>query len=68
MKVLVESSTGGARQQLRTALSKMVERHDCTHDYANNRAKEMVDELAKDESKISSELRYLQPLVYKYWI
>ncbi|CAG4931514.1 unnamed protein product [Colias eurytheme] len=66
MKTLVESSSGGARAQLSLALSKMVERHDCGHDYANNRAKEMVAELAKDDSTLSSELRYLQPLVYKY--
>ncbi|XP_030031730.2 uncharacterized protein LOC115448435 [Manduca sexta] len=66
MKVLVESSNGGARQQLRIALSKMVERHDCGHEYANNRAREMVEELGRDESKLSSELRYLEPLVYKY--
>ncbi|CAH2052567.1 unnamed protein product, partial [Iphiclides podalirius] len=66
MKTLVESSGGGARAQLSMALSKMVERHDCAHEYANNRAKEMVAELAKDESKLSSEIRYLQPLVYKY--
>ncbi|XP_013146776.1 PREDICTED: mediator of RNA polymerase II transcription subunit 15-like isoform X2 [Papilio polytes] len=66
MKTLVESSSGGAREQLRMALSKMVDRHDCEHEYANNRAKEMVAELAKDESKLSSEIRYLQPLVYKY--
>ncbi|XP_062528822.1 uncharacterized protein LOC100862793 isoform X3 [Bombyx mori] len=66
MKALVESSNGGARAQLKMALSKMVERGDCGHEYANNRAKEMVTELEKDESKLSSELRYLQPLVYKY--
>ncbi|KPI98954.1 hypothetical protein RR46_10272 [Papilio xuthus] len=66
MKTLVESSSGGAREQLRMALSKMVDRHDCEHEYANNRAKEMVAELAKDESKLSTEIRYLQPLVYKY--
>ncbi|XP_068623679.1 uncharacterized protein [Battus philenor] len=66
MKTLVESSGGGARAQLSMALSKMVERHDCQHEYANNRAKEMVVELGKDESKLSSEIRYLQPLVYKY--
>ncbi|XP_028176109.1 uncharacterized protein LOC114364231 isoform X4 [Ostrinia furnacalis] len=66
MKTLVDSSSGGARAQLRLALSKMVDRRDCEHEYANNRAKEMVDELAKDESKLSAELRYLQPLVYAY--
>ncbi|CAK1590044.1 unnamed protein product [Parnassius mnemosyne] len=66
MKTLVESSSGGARDQLKMALSKMVERHDCAHEYANNRAKEMVTELGKDDSKLSSEIRYLQPLVYKY--
>ncbi|XP_072934099.1 uncharacterized protein ImpE3 [Epargyreus clarus] len=66
MKTLVESSGGGARAQLSMALAKMVERKDCGHDYANNRAREMVVELAKDESKLSSELRYLQPLVYRY--
>lgn len=66
MKTLVESSGGGARAQLSMALSKMVERHDCTHDYANNRAREMVTELAKDESLLSAELRYLQPLIYKF--
>ncbi|CAG9558881.1 unnamed protein product [Danaus chrysippus] len=66
MKNLVESSDGGASEQLRFALSKMVERNDCGNDYANNRAKEMVVELAKAESKLSSELRYLQPLVYKF--
>ncbi|CAH0713403.1 unnamed protein product, partial [Brenthis ino] len=66
MKVLVDSSDGGARAQLSLALSKMIERHDCNDQYANNRAKEMVVELAKDESVLSSELRYLQPLVYKY--
>ncbi|CAK1552407.1 unnamed protein product [Leptosia nina] len=66
MKALVESSSGGARAQLSMALSKMVDRHDCGHDYANNRAREMVAELAKDESMLSSELRYLQPLVYKF--
>ncbi|XP_050679759.1 uncharacterized protein LOC126975767 isoform X2 [Leptidea sinapis] len=66
MKDLVDSSSGGAREQLKMALAKMVERNDCTHDYANNRAKEMVTELGQDESKLSSELRYLQPLVYKY--
>ncbi|XP_045490671.1 uncharacterized protein LOC111002939 isoform X1 [Pieris rapae] len=65
MKSLVESSSGGARAQLSMALSKMVERHDCGHDYANNRSKEMVAELAKDESTLSTALRYLQPLVYK---
>lgn len=64
MRNLIESSSGGARAQLSLALSKMVERKDCEHEYANNRAKEMVVELAKDESKLSSELRYLQPLVY----
>ncbi|XP_049879538.1 uncharacterized protein LOC126376272 isoform X1 [Pectinophora gossypiella] len=64
MRNLVESSSGGARAQLSLALSKMVERADCQHEYANNRAREMVTELAKDESKLSSELRYLQPLVY----
>ncbi|KPJ13405.1 hypothetical protein RR48_03906 [Papilio machaon] len=66
MKALVESSSGGAREQLKMALSKMVDRHDCEHEYANNRAKEMVAELGKDESKLSTEIRYLQPLVYKY--
>ncbi|XP_013195527.1 uncharacterized protein LOC106138793 isoform X2 [Amyelois transitella] len=66
MKTLVGSSDGGARAQLSLALSKMLERNDCEHQYANNRAKEMVAELAKDESKLSSELRYLQPLVYSY--
>ncbi|CAG5047346.1 unnamed protein product [Parnassius apollo] len=66
MKTLVESSSGGAREQLKMALSKMVERKDCAHEYANNRAKEMVMELGKDDSKLSSEIRYLQPLVYKY--
>lgn len=66
MKTLVDSSDGGARAQLSLALSKMVERQDCTHQYANNRAKEMVQELAKDESILSSELRYLQPLVYNF--
>ncbi|XP_023941998.2 uncharacterized protein LOC112048621 isoform X1 [Bicyclus anynana] len=66
MRDLVESSGGGARAQLSMALAKMVERHDCGHEYANNRAKEMVAELAKAESKLSSEIRYLQPLVYKY--
>ncbi|XP_064074415.1 uncharacterized protein LOC113404637 isoform X1 [Vanessa tameamea] len=66
MKSLVDSSDGGARAQLSLALSKMVERHDCGHEYANNRAKEMVVELAKDESLLSSELRYLQPLVYRF--
>ncbi|XP_034827696.1 uncharacterized protein ImpE3 isoform X2 [Maniola hyperantus] len=66
MKALVESSDGGARAQLSMVLDRMVERHDCTHDYANNRAREMVAELAKDESKLSSEIRYLQPLVYRY--
>ncbi|KAJ2937932.1 hypothetical protein O0L34_g14205 [Tuta absoluta] len=66
MRALVESSSGGARAQLSLALSKMVDRKDCAHEYANNRAREMVQELAKDESKLSSELRYLQPLVYKY--
>ncbi|KAM3957890.1 ecdysone-inducible gene E3 [Aphomia sociella] len=64
MQSLVASSSGGARAQLSMALSKMVDRNDCGHEYANNRAKEMVTELAKDESKLSSELRYLQPLVY----
>ncbi|XP_050352981.1 uncharacterized protein LOC126775228 [Nymphalis io] len=66
MKTLVDSSDAGARAQLSMALSKMVERHDCGHEYANNRAKEMVVELAKDESLLSSELRYLQPLVYRF--
>ncbi|XP_026760233.1 uncharacterized protein LOC113519371 isoform X2 [Galleria mellonella] len=66
MQSLVASSSGGARAQLSMALSKMVDRKDCAHEYANNRAKEMVTELAKDESKLSSELRYLQPLVYLY--
>ncbi|XP_045771041.1 uncharacterized protein LOC123871337 isoform X2 [Maniola jurtina] len=66
MKALVESSDGGARAQLSMALDKMVARHDCGHEYANNRAREMVAELAKDESKLSSEIRYLQPLVYRY--
>ncbi|XP_041971526.1 uncharacterized protein LOC121727645 [Aricia agestis] len=66
MKNLVESSSGGARAQLSMALSNMVSRHDCTHDYANNRAKEMVAELARDESLLSTEIRYLQPLIYKY--
>ncbi|XP_045522662.1 uncharacterized protein LOC123713162 isoform X1 [Pieris brassicae] len=65
MKSLAESSSGGARAQLSMALSKMVDRHDCGHDYANNRSKEMVAELAKDESTLSAALRYLQPLVYK---
>ncbi|XP_063368902.1 uncharacterized protein LOC134657255 [Cydia amplana] len=64
LQTLSESADGGARAQLRLALSKMVERKDCQHEYANNRAREMVDELAKDESKLSSEIRYLQPLVY----
>ncbi|KAI8441754.1 hypothetical protein MSG28_005452 [Choristoneura fumiferana] len=64
LQTLSESSGGGARAQLRLALSKMLERKDCQHEYANNRAREMVDELAKDESKLSSEIRYLQPLVY----
>lgn len=67
MKNLVDSSSTGARGQLKMALSKMVERHDCGHEYANNRAKEMVIELGKDESGISAELRYLQPLIYTYW-
>lgn len=67
MKNLVESSSGGARAQLSMALSRMVARRDCEHEYANNRAKEMVQELAKDDSTLSNELRYLQPLVYKYW-
>ncbi|CAH2237174.1 jg11147 [Pararge aegeria aegeria] len=66
MRALVESSGGGARAQLSMALARMVERHDCGHEYANNRAREMVAELARDESKLSSELRYLQPLVYKF--
>ncbi|XP_059054769.1 uncharacterized protein LOC131848841 [Achroia grisella] len=66
MQSLAASSSGGARAQLSMALSKMVDRKDCAHDYANNRAREMVTELAKDESKLSSELRYLQPLVYVY--
>ncbi|CAH2093364.1 unnamed protein product [Euphydryas editha] len=66
MKILVDSSDGGARAQLSLALSKMVERHDCGHEYANNRAREMVAELAKDDSLLSSELRYLQPLVYRF--
>nr|XP_049698863.1 uncharacterized protein LOC110373656 isoform X1 [Helicoverpa armigera] len=66
MKALVESSSGGARGQLKMALSKMVERHDCGHEYANNRAKEMVEELGKDESGLSAALRYLEPLVYSY--
>ncbi|KAJ0173356.1 hypothetical protein K1T71_011532 [Dendrolimus kikuchii] len=65
MKVLADSANGGARAQLRLALSKMVERNDCGHEYANNRAKEMVKELDQDSSVLSSELRYLQPLVYK---
>ncbi|XP_061722690.1 uncharacterized protein LOC133529085 isoform X1 [Cydia pomonella] len=64
LQTLSESASGGARAQLRLALSKMVERKDCQHEYANNRAREMVDELARDESKLSSEIRYLQPLVY----
>lgn len=67
MKNLVDSSSGGARAQLSLALSRMVDRRDCEHEYANNRAKEMVQELAKDDSTLSNELRYLQPLVYKYW-
>ncbi|XP_053616899.1 uncharacterized protein LOC128678996 isoform X1 [Plodia interpunctella] len=66
MQTLVGSSSGGARAQLSLALSKMLERNDCEHQYANNRAREMVAELAKDESKLSSEIRYLQPLVYSY--
>ncbi|XP_063628868.1 uncharacterized protein LOC134800295 [Cydia splendana] len=64
LQTLSESADGGARAQLRLALSNMVERKDCQHEYANNRAREMVDELARDESKLSSEIRYLQPLVY----
>ncbi|XP_063389060.1 uncharacterized protein LOC134674837 [Cydia fagiglandana] len=64
LQTLSESADGGARAQLRLALSKMVERKDCQHEYANNRAREMVDELGRDESKLSSEIRYLQPLVY----
>ncbi|RVE44081.1 hypothetical protein evm_011274 [Chilo suppressalis] len=64
MKNLVDSSSGTARNQLKMALSKMVERRDCEHEYANNRAREMVSELGRDESALSSELRYLQPLVY----
>ncbi|KAJ8710971.1 hypothetical protein PYW07_008213 [Mythimna separata] len=66
MKALVASSSGGAREQLKMALSKMVERHDCGHEYANNRAKEMVEELSKDNSGMSSDLRYLQPLIYSF--
>ncbi|CAH0696526.1 unnamed protein product [Spodoptera exigua] len=66
MKALVASSSGGVREQLKMALSKMVERHDCGHEYANNRAREMVEELGKDESGMSTDLRYLQPLVYSY--
>lgn len=66
MKALVASSSGGVREQLKMALSKMVERHDCGHEYANNRAREMVEELGKDESGMSTELRYLQPLIYSY--
>ncbi|KAL4705851.1 hypothetical protein ACJJTC_019286 [Scirpophaga incertulas] len=66
MRALVDSSSGGAREQLKMALSRMLERRDCTHEYANNRAREMVVELGKDESKMSAELRYLQPLVYNY--
>ncbi|GBP20743.1 hypothetical protein EVAR_14468_1 [Eumeta japonica] len=65
MKELTESSSGGARRQLSFVLTKMLDRHDCDHDYANNRAKEMIAELAKDETKLSSEIRYLQPLVYE---
>ncbi|XP_022831538.1 uncharacterized protein LOC111360005 isoform X1 [Spodoptera litura] len=66
MKALVASSSGGVREQLKMALAKMVERHDCGHEYANNRAREMVEELGKDESGISTDLRYLQPLIYSY--
>lgn len=66
MKALVESSNGGAREQLSMALAKMVDRHDCGHEYANNRAREMVAELAQDNSLLSSEIRYLQPLIYRY--
>ncbi|CAG9791148.1 unnamed protein product [Diatraea saccharalis] len=64
MKNLVDSSSGSARDQLKMALSKMVDRRDCEHQYANNRAREMVSELERDESALSSELRYLQPLNY----
>lgn len=65
MKELIESGNNGARQQLRFVLQKMLDRKDCQHDYANNRAREMVTELGKDESTLSNEIRYLQPLVYK---
>ncbi|CAG9126259.1 unnamed protein product [Plutella xylostella] len=65
IRELATSSNGGAASQLAFALKKMLDRQDCTHEYANNRAREMITELAMNESKLTSEIRNLQPLVYK---
>lgn len=58
---LSETSKGTAIDQLKAILERMVARGDCTHDFANNRARDMAKELEKPDSKIAMELRYLDP-------
>ncbi|XP_077298871.1 ecdysone-inducible gene E3 [Arctopsyche grandis] len=59
---LSETSKGTAIEQLKVVLDRMVARGDCTHDFANNRAKDMMKELDKPDSKLSMQVRYLEPL------